>query len=373
MNQTVVIIQQYVPAYRRPFFLALRERLQVADMNLVVAAGRPAVQQAARVDEADLPGLIRLEDHQITLTGRSIAYRRIGPVIRGANLIILEQARRNVETYELLLGPRRGRRVALWGHGSTVSREVSRWEHKLLDALTKRADWFFAYTDAGAKHVVSAGFPAERCTVVHNATDTRSLRHAVESVGPELLEAFTRERGLTASSTGLFAGGLDASKRIDFLLGAVSRIAAEVPGFQLLIAGRGSDESKVIAAQRAGSPVILLGDCRGEALAVAARASDLILMPGRVGLIAVDSFAMGLPVITTSWPHHAPEFEYLTAGVDSIVTEDDVERYASAVISLLKDPGRRRDLQSACLANLSSYSIEDMVSNFADGILAAIN
>jgi glycosyltransferase involved in cell wall biosynthesis len=373
MSQTVVIVQPYVPTYRRPFFLALTERLEALDVDLIVAAGRPTGVQAARLDEAELPGLVRLSERRIRLGNRSIAYRRIGALIAGADLVVFEQARRNVEMYPLLFGPRRGRKVALWGHGRTVSREASCWEHSLLDTLTRRADWFFAYTDAAAKHAVSKGLPEERCTVVNNATDTRSLRDAVESVGVEQIESFRREHELAPSSTALFVGGLDASKRIDFLLDAVGRIAAEISGFRLLIAGRGADESKVLSAQRAGFPVILLGDCRGGDLAVAARASEIILMPGRVGLIAVDSFAMGLPIVTTDWPYHAPEFDYLRPGVDSVVTLDDPAAFARSGIGLLSNPAELALKRKMCLSRWRDFSIEHMADRFAAGVVACLD
>ncbi|MGH2702533.1 MAG: glycosyltransferase family 4 protein [Actinomycetota bacterium] len=372
MKQTVVVIQPYVPAYRRPFFLSLRERLQAANIDLVVAVGMPAGAQAARQDRADLPDLVRLPEWRWSLRGRSIAYRDVRAVVAEADLVVLEQARSNVEMYRLLLGPRKVRRVALWGHGRTVSRRASYWEHKLLDHFTKRADWFFAYTDAGVRHLVAIGFPEDRCTIVHNATDTRALRSAVKSVRPDHLEAFRRVHGLVPSLTALFVGGLDGSKRIDFLLDAAGRIASEVPGFRLLVVGQGVQEAKVRTAQRVGSPVVFLGDRRGNELAIAACASEMILMPGRVGLVAVDSFAIGLPIVTTNWPHHAPEFEYLTPGKNSVVSADDVASYVAEVISLAKDSDRRRVLQAACVEQSVNYSIEKMVSNFVGGIDAAL-
>ena len=92
-------------------------------------------------------------------------------VIAGSDLVILEQARRNLEAYPLLFG-RSSVSVALWGHGRTSARETRAWEHRWLDRMTMRADWFFAYTEGGRKYVVDRGFPADRTTVVQNSTDT---------------------------------------------------------------------------------------------------------------------------------------------------------------------------------------------------------
>ena len=59
--------------------------------------------------------------------------------------------------------------------------------------------------------------------------------------------------------------------------------------------------------------------------------SDAFLMPGLVGLAVLDCFALGTPLLTTKFPYHSPEIEYLEPGVDGIVSENSLEAYVSAV------------------------------------------
>jgi hypothetical protein len=146
----VVVVQPYVPGYRVPFFRRLGEQLGEAGIELVVAVGEPGEDQALRGDAVDLPGVTQLSERRIGLGGRSVLYRDLHGVLEGADLVVMEQARRNLESYPLLIG-RRPCPVALWGHGRTTTRSARAWEHLLLDRLTLRADWFFAYCGASEK------------------------------------------------------------------------------------------------------------------------------------------------------------------------------------------------------------------------------
>ena len=63
-------------------------------------------------------------------------------------------------------------------------------------------------------------------------------------------------------------------------------------------------------------------------------------IPGRVGLVAVDALAMGLPVHTTRYPYHAPEIEFLAENEVAFLGPDPV-RFARESLTLISaSPGR---------------------------------
>ncbi|MEW1912865.1 hypothetical protein AB0442_31260 [Kitasatospora sp. NPDC085895] len=97
--------------------------------------------------------------------------------------------------------------------------------------------------------------------------------------------------------------------------------------------------------------------------------SDVLLMPGLVGLCAVDSFVLETPVVTTPWPWHAPEFEYLEHGRNALVAPDDVQRYADAVAGLLGSPAGLDAMRSECRKDAARYTVEEMSRRFADGLV----
>ncbi|MFC3573662.1 glycosyltransferase family 4 protein [Streptomyces yaanensis] len=319
--------------------------------------------------------------------GRHLNWHRLARRAAGADAVVLEQALHNLEAFPLLLrqsvghlARRRGRPVAFWGHGRTFTKPQNRLETWGKEVLTRRGAWFFSYTDEGAAHVASRGFPRERITVVQNSIDTAALSETCDrarSPGTtEFAEAegLRRQHDLTAGRTALFVGGLDAPKRIPFLLDTARRITEELPGFRLLVAGDGPARGLVEeAAARPGSGVIAVGRAVGRSVALLGAVSDIMLMPGRVGLCAVDSFALRTPIVTTAWPWHAPEFEYLADARNAVVSVDDPAAYATAVVTLLRDHKRLAALADACSRDASVYTVQNMAARFSKGILQMLS
>jgi glycosyltransferase involved in cell wall biosynthesis len=372
---SVVILQEYIPHYRVAFFNALVQKANAKGIAISIGHGRAGGGQAARNDGADTSNSFPIRQREVRVAGRRVVVRNAGAAVWGSDLVILEQARRNIDAYRLFAPWRRGAAIALWGHGRDYTVRSSRLEKFLLRALYLRASWFFGYTKGGVEAVVSGGFPRSATTVVQNSIDTTDLKGRVRAVSDDELRSF-RDRLDLSGPTAIFIGALDSSKRLDFLLEAASLIQAKHPQFRLLVSGDGPLRGLVEDAAAVASYVRYIGPLRGQEKATALAACDIIAMPGRVGLVAVDSFAAGIPIVTTSWPWHAPEFEYLTAGVNAEISEDTCAGYAATVVSLLEEPLRLLRLRQGCLDSSEIYTIDSMASNFLRGIedaLKAIN
>jgi glycosyltransferase involved in cell wall biosynthesis len=111
----------------------------------------------------------------------------------------------------------------------------------------------------------------------------------------------------------------------------------------------------------------------GRQVALLGAVSDVMLMPGRVGLCAVDSFVLRTPVVTTDWPWHAPEFEYLRNGHNAVITSDDPAVYAAAVQALLTDQPRLASLRARCREDATSYTTDAMATRFCEGLLRLLS
>jgi glycosyltransferase involved in cell wall biosynthesis len=298
--------------------------------------------------------------------------RSVGPVLDrySPDLIIVEQAIKNVEAYPLLARQAvgRGPRVAMWGQGRTFSTSQGAAGRGLKDWLTRRSDWFFAYTQEGAEYVAAHGYAGERITVLLNSTDTAALRSDLRAVTDEQLAQFRYRHNLLPGATALFLGGVDESKGINFLIEAARRVAQQIPGFRLLIGGEGASGGWVRERQAAGDPVIALGRIDGHERALALSSADLMMVPQWVGLVAVDALAAGVPIVTTRHESHSPEFGYLIDGENALVTSHDVESYAASATALLRDPGRRAALSERGRTDSAPYSVEAMATRFAEGV-----
>lgn len=369
----VVILQEYVPQYRVPFFDLLYERAKSYDVDLRVGFGDVSASQASRNDSSPLKCGIHIDQKEWRLAGRRVVLRRTSEAIRGADLVILEQARRNIDAYRLLAAKRSSDPlVALWGHGRDYTRQASSLEQGLSRWLTSKADWFFAYTTGAMETVVAQGFAPENVTVVQNSIDTAGLRAGVGAVGHRSVQLFMELHDLHGK-TALFIGALDSSKRLSFLEEA-SRLAHNVDSkFRLLIAGEGELRSEVEDWAGRDSWISYLGPLSGHEKALAMASSQILTVPGRVGLVAVDSFAAGLPIITTKWPWHAPEFEYLEDGRNALVTANETADYAASLIDILNDRPQLLRLQAAASEDAERYTVQGMAERFLTGILSALD
>lgn len=351
----------------------LAERLESEDISLTVASNPPPPQLAARGDKVTARWSKELPTRWIPLRGRDVAIRRLSalPPTLTPDLVIVEQAIKNLETYPLLLRQRLGGpSVSMWGHGRSYSTPQGPRAAALKQFLTRRSQWFFAYTQGGADHVIANGFPATRVSVLNNTIDTDSLRHDLEAVSDHDVDVFSRRYGLTPGRTALFLGGVDKAKGIDFLLESARSAAQLLPGFVLLVAGAGAQLADVQAAELSGAPVRALGRLDGAERALALRSADVLAIPEWIGLVAVDSLVAGRPIVSTWHPTHSPEHEYLEPGTTALFLQHDPPSYAQGLVDLLADPRQVQAMQARCNEESAKYGLDQMVDSFVEGVLA---
>ena len=308
----------------------------------------------------------------VSIRGHDIALRSLGPTIRSLkpNLIVVEQALHNLETYPLFAQAMlTNAEIGMWGHGRSYSTSQSEQAAAAKQWLTRRTKWFFAYTQAGADHAVDRGFPRVRTSVLNNTTDTAALRRELDRVSAQEVGKFRTDLGLETGKTALFMGGIDDSKGISFLLESVPLIVERLPGFTLLIAGDGSRKDVVQAAQASGMAIRYLGRLEGAEKALALRASDIMAIPEWIGLVAIDSLTAGRPIVTTHHHSHSPEHEFLEDSITCMYAEHQPPAYARAVVDLLTDGQRLSVMQQACVVKSKEFSIELMADRFIEGLL----
>lgn len=368
-----------MPKYRLPFYSQLADSLATRGIELTVLGGNPSNQQIARADSVLAADSITHAPIRRFKVGRTyVSWQTYEKPLGQYDLVIVEEALKHLRTYALVLRQRfGGPPVALWGLGvdsiawrtrrkrGRIARFVKRW-------LVTHSHWFFSYTESGADYVAANGFPRDRITIVQNAIDTSALEAAAAAVSESDKASLRAELSLSEGATCLFVGALDTHKRLEFLFEASAQVAAKRGDFRLVIAGDGVQRE---LAQRAAarSPWLrYVGRADAEQEALLASVSELILMPGSVGLVAVDSFALGIPIVTTNWPWQSTEFEYLEPETNSVVTADDVSSFAGEIIALLDDRPRRARLEAGCAESAKRYSLSAMVGNFADGVESAL-
>jgi glycosyltransferase involved in cell wall biosynthesis len=371
-EKRVRILAPWMPLYREQFFRRLIQLGSEDDICYEIYSGKPAFDATGRSDASSADDFFTpIRTREVKFKSRSILFHKLDQGWKKPDLIIAEHAIRNFVVYKWALWHRPAR-LALWGHGKTYTKPKTNFEEWLKTILVNRADWFFGYTQNGVESVINKGLKPQKATVVRNSTDTKYLKHLMNSVKSETVAEFKTENNIGVGPVGVFIGALDPSKRIDFLISSSVEVHHQLPDFELLIFGDGPELAKVLAAREKYSFIKYCGRADLETQALVSKFAKIILMPGRVGLIAVDSFTLGLPIITTSWPWHAPEIEYLVPNENSIICKDTIKDYASAVIGLLRDGDRLAALRRKCTEDSKLYSIEIMAQNFHQGVKSAL-
>jgi len=371
----VVIAYRFLPQYRRDFYDQLRLKLAECGVNLRLFYGNGDELDREKRDLIHLEWGQYVPNRIFTFAGRKLYWQPITTMLKGADLIIVEQASRLLLNYYLQVSWRLGGpKLAYWGHGKNFQADgghrIAEWMKKKYSAS---AHWWFAYNELSAEIVQDLGFPSERITVVNNAIDTQSLHAWVVDARRELLFNILTELGLTGANIGLFVGGMYREKSLEFLIQAATIVRRAIPDFELVLCGDGPDAGLAQQAATENSWIRYVGPRfekeKAELLAVA----KVVLMPGAVGLGVLDAFAAGLPVLTTSMDNHGPEFSYVTDGTNGVIAEPIVADYAQAIIDTLRSTTRLGAMGEAAISTAAYLTVENMVDRFSEGILAALS
>lgn len=362
-RRAVLIVQPYVAEYRVAFYEKLRKSLDELGIDLWLHVGKPVGKQVKRSDAAQLGWVETVDTKLIWLFRKPIRWKSISRGKR-PDLIVLPHGSGWADNYVYML---RREPIVLWGQGKPYTTEVHPLDRVLERLQGLRARHYLAYTQSGADALVDEGWKQETVTVLNNTIDTSGLEAAVRSV--ELSEV-TANGGSTPNAC-LFIGGLDETKRLRFLLDACDIIANRIDDFELVVAGEG-EKADWLRKQSLSRPWLkIVGKVGSVEKARLASRSKLVLMPGRVGLVAVDSFVLRCPIVTTNWKMHAPEYDYLTPQ-NSVTTEDNLQSYATTVSELLTNNAEIHRLKDGCENSSSQYSVDAMVSNYVIGLKQAM-
>jgi glycosyltransferase involved in cell wall biosynthesis len=363
----VTVIQEHLPHYRAAFFGRLKERLERDDILLDLVH---AVGQSNQFVRADLAWAtrVRLSRHGAFVWHHDTVRRALQ-----SDLIICVHELKYLTPAVLQLVTRFRRPLfAYWGHGRNFQATNSYSGAELVKQFQARhVDWWFAYNELSANVLGNFGFPKERIITVDNAIDTRSLQEFRADLAPADLDAVRSRLRIKGGQVAVYTGGLYSIKRIRFLLDAAVKIREAVPDFELIVIGDGPERCLLEDAARMYPWVHAVGTKDDREKVPYWAISKLLLMPGGVGLVVLDSFALGVPMVTTDTRLHGPEIGYLKPGENGVLVRcgEDVAAYAEKVVDLLMDDGKREILALGALASSGEFTLEKMVENFVEGIV----
>jgi glycosyltransferase involved in cell wall biosynthesis len=367
----IIVVQRVVPHYRVAFFDLLSRELRKINCKLIVLYGKElsgTVPKTAKIE--DFHWAVKIKNRYFKILGIEVVWQPVLNFVKGADLIIIEQASRLLVNYLLIaLCVLNVKRVAYWGHGRNFQKNDDYiFFEKWKSLLSSKVDWWFPYTKKGEDIVAGLGFPKSKINVVWNSIDTLSLVKKRREVSEGVLNSIKARLGIASENIAIFCGGLYAEKKLGFLLEACGIVRRQVPDFSLIIIGDGPDLNIVQRHMERNDWIYYVGEVTGENRIPYFELCKLTVMPGLVGLVIIDSFIFDAPLVTVSHNLHSPEIEYLENGVNGFITPPSIEEYSSKIVELLNNPQKRIGLLKGCQESANKYSIEDMVKNFLLGI-----
>ena len=372
----VVVAQHRLLHYRQTFFDRLRTVCDARGIDLELVHGQPSKGEALKNDVGRLAWATVVRNRFVRIGGKDLLWQPFPKRLRDADLVVLMQENRILSNYPWLLrlGMPSTQRLAYWGHGRNLQSNApqglrERWKRWFVN----RVDWWFAYTDLTRSLLSADQVPASRISVLDNAIDNEQFVSDLAIVSDvQLRDCYRRIDSEPGLPVGLYCGSLYADKRLELLVAAVDLVHAQRPDFRLVVVGDGPNRSVITHAADSRPWLHWVGVQRGVEKAAWFRIANAYLSPGAVGLHVLDAFCAGIPMITTDSALHGPEIAYLKSGRNGFVVEADAKRYAETYLQLLQDTGRLEGIRRTAAQDATHYTLDNMVTRFADGVQACL-
>jgi glycosyltransferase involved in cell wall biosynthesis len=199
-------------------------------------------------------------------------------------------------------------------------------------------DSFSVVSENLKQTIIDYEIPPSRIEVIYLGVDSR------EEFDPERVEPL--ELPGNGASRILWPGRLVEQKDPMLTLEVLARVRERGEEFVLDVVGDGHLKEPARArAEELGLADVIQWHAPSQDMARWYRSTDLLLMTSvyeGIPLVIYEALAMGVPVVAPALPGNV-EFMDADSGV-LIDPRDDVDRYAEAIVSLLGDEARRREM-----------------------------
>jgi len=371
----VLILYKFMPQYRIEFFNQLKEKLlEKHNIELQLIYGKLNNQDSTKNDERDLSWAEFRENKIIKIGRTELLWQPCLDKIDNIDLIIVEQANKLLINYLLIILRKfKNFKLSFWGHGANLQDNHNSLKNKFKYLTLNKVDYWFAYTNNVKKFLLSKNVNESDISVLNNSIDTKSLRKSYLNIDNSYIENLKKDLNISSDNIAIYCGGIYKEKRITFLIDSVEKVRENISDFHLLVLGAGPDDYLIKDASKKNEWIHYVGPKFGQEKVAYFKMSSIFLMPGLVGLAVIDSFVTETPMITTEFPYHSPEIEYLENDINGFITKNNFDAYSNKLIELFKNPNQIEKLKNGCRISSDYYSTENMVDNFIEGIIKCLD
>jgi glycosyltransferase involved in cell wall biosynthesis len=368
----VAVLQRILPGYRLELF---RQLSVAAGIELRVFIGDDIPNTKWR-SAGDLSGVdvVRLKTRFIRLRSRLMPWHKglRSELAQFRPDVILTEGESNFLSYLQALWFRRSHRsvkMMHWGGGGIpgqVNEPVSVGSRFKL-YMQKKFDGMMVYSTFCKNWLVEAGHDEANIAVAVNVGNT--VQHLSDADGLDETQAQARERlGLGDRFTVFYVGAMDGNKRPDVLLDLAR--TTDSSKFNFVLAGDGPEVEplKQRAASEGLDNVYVLGRVSDD-LPSYYKASDVVIIPGRGGIVISEAMAWRLPVLV----HEADgtEHDLVKDGATGRILESgSADDFKEVIESMEADPEGTRQLGENGRSILESdFTVEQYAASVKRAIL----
>lgn len=239
-------------------------------------------------------------------------------------------------------------KVILWGHGfnrkkiNNFGKSIAFHVRKLLIGS---ADAVIFYNERN-KNLINSIIPSDKYFVAYNSLDTslhQKIRYDLNKLG---IEKIKNELGITHKHNIVFVGRLLEEKILpDIFIETIIKVTKAVDDVGITIVGEGPAKKRMVRLVKdfGLKNVYFKGSIHDESLVGKyIYVSDLMFMPGYLGLAINHAFDFLTPVVSFSQgengPFHSPEIEYLKHNKNGYLAKPfSTNECADFIITYLKD------------------------------------
>lgn len=161
-----------------------------------------------------------------------------------------------------------------------------------------------------------------------------------------------------------FLGRDDPRKGLSVLIDAWSTVVDAVPGATLTVLGAERESAR--------DDIRFLGRVSEETKRLELARSEIYCAPNlggeSFGIVVAEAMASGCAPVVSA----IPAFAHVTAGAGELVAPGDVAGLADRIVALLKDDGRRTDVQHRAIQRSQAFDGKTVAAAYVDAYAAAV-
>ena len=362
----IIIIQRILTAYRKDIFDELKK---YSDFIILHSENNSGIRQVTSSYSK------KIKSFKYYSKDNTVFLNVFGYIIREKPEIVIHEFTMGIISLfpTFLVAKLLGSKFVLWGHGYNRRKGFSP-ENSILDKirlfLMRKSDAIILYGQEGKKQL--AGYlKSEKMFVAYNSLNTRRLTAIRDKFEKEGKIAIKNRIGFRFKYNIIFIGRILKYKQPDLLIEMFYSYLFEKYNDTLGIHFVGEGDYLINLKKRVQKlglerNIIFHGaiydDLKvGELL----YCSDLMIMPGLLGLSINHAFNFNCPVVTFEQTGHGPEIEYLVHKVTGfIIREHSLREMASTIDYYLQN----KTMQVSMKKNIR-YMVDNVCSldNFIKG------